>query len=253
MRRALVIQLSGSVKASGSVSAELLSVTPSLVGLNLTGVAPTVQIRSGVGSAAGSGQARAQGIAVPHLPPGTEIQPPQIDQDLPDVLLQAVVHVGAKTSEGQLIAGVAIAWFEIAQHLKRDPAFLYRIGWRQLEELVAGAYERDGWSEVVLTPRSRDGGRDIIATKAGVGSVRILDQIKAYHAGHLVGADEVRAMLGVLAAEQNVSKGLVTTTSSFAPGIEADARLARFMPYRLELKKGQQLLEWLADLAGKKH
>ena len=102
-----------------------------------------------------------------------------------------------------------------------------------------------------MTPRSGDGGRDIIASKPGLGSIRILDQVKAYSPGHLVNANEVRAMLGVLEAEQNVSKGFVTTTSAFAPGIETEPRLLRFMPYRLELKGGEQLLEWLTELAEK--
>ncbi len=37
-----------------------------------------------------------------------------------------------------------------------------------LEKRIAGAYERAGYPEVVLTPRSGDAGRDIIATKPGV-------------------------------------------------------------------------------------
>lgn len=55
-------------------------------------------------------------------------------------------------------------------------------------------------------------------------------------------------MLGVLSAEPNVSKGLITTTSRFAPGIETDSGLAAFMPYRLELKDGDQLRRWLLEL-----
>ena len=179
-----------------------------------------------------------------------QLFPPSVSQVLPELFVQAtVVNVGEKGPEGSLIAGIAVPWFEIVRHLQKDPNFLYQIHWRQLEEIIAGAYVREGWSEVILTPRSGDGGRDIIASKPGLGSIRILDQIKAYRPGHLVNADEVRAMLGVLEAEQNVSKGFVTTTSSFAPGIETDSRLSRFMPYRLELKGGEQLLQWLTDLA----
>ena len=64
----------------------------------------------------------------------------------PDVLLQAtVVHLGDRTKEGQLIAGVAIPWFEIIRQLEKDPEFLFKIPWRKLEEIIAGAYERAGW------------------------------------------------------------------------------------------------------------
>ena len=91
----------------------------------------------------------------------------------------------------------------------------------------------------------------MISSRPGVGSIRILDQVKAYGPGNLVSADEVRSMLGVLEAEQNVSKGFVTTTSEFAPGIRDDRRLQAFMPYRLELKDGPQLSEWLLAIREK--
>jgi restriction system protein len=171
----------------------------------------------------------------------------------PDVLLQAaVVLFGDQTTEGQIIAGLKVPWFEIIAQLDRDHDFLFKIPWRKLEEIVAGAYERAGWPEVVLTPRSGDHGRDVIATRPGVGSIRIVDQIKAYRPGHLVTADEVRSMLGVLEAEKNVSKGFITTTSRFAPEINNNERLRAFVPYRLELKDGDELRAWLLELATKK-
>jgi restriction system protein len=58
-------------------------------------------------------------------------------------------------------------------------------------------------------------------------------------------------MIGVLSINANVSKGLVTTTSSFAPGVLQDPDIARFMPYRLELKGRELLLEWLASIAAR--
>ena len=59
-------------------------------------------------------------------------------------------------------------------------------------------------------------------------------------------ADDVRALAGVLLRDQNVSKGIVTTTSTFAPGIEEEMKA--LIPYRLELKDGKQLREWLTGL-----
>ena len=105
---------------------------------------------------------------------------------------------------------------------------------------------------MILTPRSGDGGKDVIATKPGIGSVCFFDQVKAYTPGHVVTADEVRAMLGVLTAHPNVSKGIVTTTSDFAPGIEKEEALTQFMPYRLELKPRAALLKWLSAIAAAK-
>jgi hypothetical protein len=56
-------------------------------------------------------------------------------------------------------------------------------------------------------------------------------------------------MVGVLSLQPNVSKGLVTTPSNFAPGVFKAPDIARFMPHRLELKAGDSLLEWLKQAA----
>ena len=171
--------------------------------------------------------------------------------ETPAVLLQAVIIPGEKTPEGQLIEAIALPWFEIIELMQRSPATIYEIDWRKWEEIIVGAYRQQGF-DVVLTPRSNDKGRDIIATSKGLGSVRFFDQVKAYRPGHAVEAEEVRAMVGVLSIEPNVSKGLVTTTSSFAPGVLKDPEIARFVPYRLELKARDELLAWLASIAAAK-
>jgi restriction system protein len=168
--------------------------------------------------------------------------------DTPSLLLQAVIIPGHKTAEGQLIEAVALPWFEIIELVGRSPDTIYEIGWRKWEEIVAGAYKQQGF-DVILTPRSNDKGRDVIATRTGLGSVRFVDQVKAYRPGHVVTAEEVRAMVGVLTLEPNVSKGLVTTTSTFAPGVLQNPDIARLMPYRLELKPGDALLTWLVNIA----
>jgi restriction system protein len=51
---------------------------------------------------------------------------------------------------------------------------------------------------VTLTPRSGDYGRDVIAVKRGLGFIRVIDRVKAYKPDHLVTADDVRALMGVL-------------------------------------------------------
>ncbi|MBC7944386.1 MAG: restriction endonuclease [Burkholderiales bacterium] len=170
------------------------------------------------------------------------------NEDLPGILLQAVITVGDKTKEGELIESVAIPWFEIIQLMQQDPGIVYQLDWRKWEEIIAAAYKRQGF-EVELTPRSNDKGRDVIATSRGVGCVRYFDQVKAYKPNNLVTANDVRALAGVLEFHPNVSKGVITTTSAFAPGIYEDEDIKRFMPYRLELKPKEVLLPWLASLA----
>lgn len=167
---------------------------------------------------------------------------------LPAVLLQAVVvELGAKTDDGRLIEAVAAPWFEIIKLLKHDPDALYKIDPHKMEELIAGWYKAAGFDEVTLTPRSGDYGRDIIAVKHGVLCVRIIDQIKAYKRDHLVTAEEVRALSGVLHVDQKANKGLVTTTSDFAPRIKDDPSIQPLVPFRLELVNGAELIKRLID------
>ena len=173
----------------------------------------------------------------------------QENQLQPEVTLKALLTLGGADPEGRLVRAVAVPWFEILRIIKSDPIAAYQIDPRKWEEIIAGAYSQAGFDEVILTPRSGDKGRDVIATKFGVGSIRIFDQMKAYKPGHLVTADEVRAMLGVITGADNVSKGVVTTTSDFAPRLADDPYIKKYLPYRLELKPRDALLSWLESLS----
>jgi len=172
-------------------------------------------------------------------------------RDTVELLLQAVIVPGNRTFEGRLVEAVALPWFEIIQLLGNDPALAFQIEPRKWEEIIAGAYKAAGFDEVTLTSRSGDFGRDVIAVKRGIGTIRIIDQVKAYRPGHLVTANDVRALLGVLEADK-ASKGFLTTTSDFAPKLVNDILLRPFMPARLELVNGKALLARLTELAIKK-
>lgn len=164
-----------------------------------------------------------------------------------DITVQALLNFGDKTNEGRLVEGVGIAWDEIVQIVTRDLEEIYNIDPRKLEELIAGAYVREGY-EVELTPLSGDKGRDVVATRHGIGSIRIFDQVKRYRVSRPVTAEEVRALLGVINIAPNVSKGVITTTSTFAPTLLDDDDIRRQVPHRLELKPKDVLLPWLAGL-----
>ena len=147
---------------------------------------------------------------------------PETLQDKDSCLIQAVVSQEKNTDEGHIIKLISPAWLKIVELIKQDPQIMHEIPARKWEELIAGAYDKAGFDEVTLTPRSGDLGRDVIAVKKGWGSIRIIDQVKAYKPGHLVTADDVRALLGVLQADHSATKGMVTTTSDFAPKIKED-------------------------------
>jgi restriction system protein len=166
------------------------------------------------------------------------------------LLLQAVIVPGARTNEGKLIEAVTIPWFDIIALLNRDPNVAFQIPPDKWEEIIAGAYKRARFDEVTLTPRSGDHGRDVIAIKKGLGSVRIIDQVKAFKPPNLVTADDVRALMGVLQGD-GASKGFLTTTTDFAPRLRADPLIVPFMPARLELVNGTALLARLEELSRK--
>lgn len=165
-----------------------------------------------------------------------------------DLLLQTIVVPGERTNEGQLIEAVSLPWLSIIELLEKDPSVAFQIPARKWEEIIAGAYKKSGFDEVTLTPRSGDYGRDVIAVKRGIGFVRVIDQVKAYKPGHLVTADDVRALIGVLQGD-GASKGFLTTTSDFAPRLAEDPLIIPFMPSRLQLINGKTLLMRLKDVS----
>lgn len=113
-------------------------------------------------------------------------------ESLPAITIKALLQFGDRTNEGILVEAVAVPWREILEFIARDPGCIYQIDPRKWEEIIAGAYRSAGFDEVVLTPRTADKGRDVVATKTGTGSIRIFDQVKAYKPGNVVTAEEVR-------------------------------------------------------------
>jgi restriction system protein len=172
----------------------------------------------------------------------------------PDVLMwfPMVAHLRS-VPEGKLIGKPTVPWFELQRQLAKDAEFLFWFAQypRKFEEFIAGMYHLDGWNDVILTPRSGDYGRDVIATTYGSCSVRVLDSVKAHSRGKLVRHTDVRDMFGVICADPRASKGAITTTSDFEPRIAVSPQLAPFIPYRLQLRNGAQVLDWLKRLPSK--
>ena len=185
--------------------------------------------------------------------PGAEPNPENDASRTTDLLgtsltLLSVVEFGARTDDGQIIQAVTLPWFDIVRALQKDREVAFQLTPRQWEELIAGAYERAGFDQVILTPRSGDRGRDVIAIKHGLGTIRVIDQVKAYKPGRLVTANDVRALFGVVVMDR-ASKGFLTTTSDFAPRLRQDPLIAEQLGPRIELINGTQLLAKLEALA----
>ena len=75
------------------------------------------------------------------------------------LLVQAVVESYGATSEGSLVRAVVLPWRTIIQKLGKDCSVAFQISSRMWEEMIAAAFEQDGYDEVTLTPRSGDHGR----------------------------------------------------------------------------------------------
>jgi len=162
---------------------------------------------------------------------------------LPTLLTQTLIIPESKTAEGVLIASIALPWRKILKLIMEDPSLMYQMDPWKWEEFIAGSYQESGqFDEVILTPRSGDGGKDVIAIKKGYGSIRFVESVKKYKPGNEVTADDVRA-LGFLLTDPKNSKGIVSTTWKFAPKIEEDPLIKQFIPYRLELVDGEKLNE----------
>jgi restriction system protein len=194
-----------------------------------------------------TGPVTAKGYATV-FPPESGIQ---LTDDFPTLVNFAVVTPYATTAEGELIKAITIPTLEIVRRILKDPSLRYGVESRQWEKIVAASYEQSGrWDEVTLTPRSNDGGKDVIAVKHGFGSVRLIESIKRYTPGHYTTAADVRELLGVLSMNHSASKGVISTTWEFAPGIEKDPQVRSFMPTRLELVDGVQQLKRFAEYTG---
>jgi len=156
------------------------------------------------------------------------------------------------TPDGVIIRAVTPPWLQIVREIHRNPSFLFEFvnEPHKFEDFIAAAYRADGWDKVIITPRSGDLGRDVIASRQDPTPIRLLDQCKALSSGRVVEANDVRALFGVLSKDLNASKAVVTTTSTFAPGIEKE--FEDEYPYRLDLRDGPKLTEWLRSIAGEK-
>jgi hypothetical protein len=160
-----------------------------------------------------------------------------------DILLQTrLVRLGKRVGRGQLVVETTPSWQAVTSELDKDPSFLewFPVWHRRFEELLAGGYLKSEWNDVVLSPRSRDGGFDIAAFKDGK---QILDEAKAYKSTLRIKHQVVRAALGLLVEHDAIDQVRVSTTSEFAPHVRADFK--RLIPNQLLLRDRFEVLDWL--------
>ncbi len=101
--------------------------------------------------------------------------------------------------------------------IARDRNLIYEITSREFEEVVERLFQDEGF-ETELTPATRDGGRDIIATKYEMGKpIVFYIECKRYGRRNSVGVNIVRSLYGVQSSDQ-VNKSILVTTGHVTRG-----------------------------------
>jgi HJR/Mrr/RecB family endonuclease len=101
-----------------------------------------------------------------------------------------------------------------------NPSDVRNITPRQFEEFIAELLSELGFNNVILTPRSGDGGKDVIASHSVQGiPLTFYFECKKHAEGNKIQLDTMRSLLGVVAHDsRKVNKGILVTTSTFTKG-----------------------------------
>jgi hypothetical protein len=104
---------------------------------------------------------------------------------------------------------------DIIRVIAQNSGELRHVEWRQLERVLATAFEGLGF-EAELTPASKDGGKDIVLTCMEQGTKRrYVVEVKHWVSGKAVGGSHLRKFLDVIVSGEHDS-GLFLSTSGFA-------------------------------------
>ena len=133
-------------------------------------------------------------------------------------------------------------WDSVIDVLAKNPKLMHHLEPRNFEELIAELLAREGL-RVKLTPRSRDGGRDILAfADTPIGQHLYYVECKCYAPDNPIDVRFVRQLYGVVEADR-VTAGLLVTTSRFTK----DAKIfGEVVSSRLSLKEYSDVVSWLA-------
>lgn len=129
---------------------------------------------------------------------------------------------------------------ELIRYLAIHPEFLRQMNPRKFEELIAQIFRNNGY-DVRLTPKTRDGGKDIIAAyKTPFGQQLFIIECKRHNETNKVGVEVVRGLYGVKVAEQYNQAILVTTSTFTKPALD----FIKPLRFQLELKDFNDVKTW---------
>lgn len=161
-----------------------------------------------------------------------------------------VDRLGIGKEGHKLLKSVNFLPFDLLRTLQRHPQMMREMSPRDFEVLVAELLTRLEF-QVELTPKSNDGGKDIVGFRMVNGiQIKFYFECKKYAESNKVGVGELRSLLGTVnghGAQANI--GVLVTTSTFTKGsielMAADARLNG--------KDFDDLKVWLSDIMTDRH
>lgn len=137
-------------------------------------------------------------------------------------------------SEGQRIIAtrVRLVANDLSRIIAARPELLFQLEPHQFEELAAELFEKMGFT-AVLTPRTRDGGKDLYLARSNeLGSFRYAVECKRYAPNRPVSIDVIQRLAGVVDTER-LTAGIVLTTSRFSQDAIKEAAKIQ---YRMSLQ-----------------
>ena len=154
-------------------------------------------------------------------------------------------------AEKALVSDLGLGASELISVFSQNPQLLYEITAGEFEEVVAEIFRRHGF-EVLLTPKTRDGGRDIIAIQRVLGiPSKFIIECKRYKKDRPVGVGVVRSLFGVQ-SQEGANKSIVATTSHFTRGAIDFAEQSNTR-WQMELADYHDIVNWLKHLPPKGH
>jgi hypothetical protein len=141
----------------------------------------------------------------------------ELHNDLDEKVRQfCTTLLGSQAAQHSAEIVVCDLWRSLVERLKQRPENVYELSSRQFEELIAEMIHTFGY-QVELTPRTRDGGRDIIALRSTdlVFPVRHLIEAKLWTPPRKVGRPVIDALFGV-GTRERCNGVMVVTPSSFS-------------------------------------
>jgi restriction endonuclease Mrr len=127
------------------------------------------------------------------------------------------------------------------ERLKREPRDVFKLSSRQYEEMIAELLDDMGY-QVELTPATRDGGKDILASiKTPAADLLLLVEAKRYREDRKVGVELVRTLYGTL-HDYQASSAMLVTTSTFSKDARA---LQQRHEFQLSLRDYADVAGWI--------